>query len=246
MIKCAYKNILETAAVSLSAGAEDPSYPVYRLYDRDIGRLFRPAAAVTLEVRADQGAAGSLAADRLLIPAGHNLDGMTLDVLYSDNDADYYAAVAQWAQGGNGLINKSWASATHRYWKLKITAPAVIPQFAEIFLTQTYEWERNPARPAGPFDPEFNVEHSQTAAGHDRFLKHGEPRRRRAYQMPVCGQAQKDNVSAFFDGWAGSKPFWLEDHGGAWIFGRLRGPLNLREVAYQAYSFDFDFIEVLP
>ncbi len=245
MIKLAYRNLLETSTVSLSAGTADSSYPLYRLYDRGIGRMFRITAAETLEVRIDQGASGSLAADRLLVPAGHNLDGMTLDILYSDDDASYSPAVAQWTQSGSGLINKSWSSITHRYWKFKVTSPSSIPQLAELFLTQTYEWERDPARPAG-LGSIYNVERTVTAAGQSRFLEHGDPRRRRPYRMPRCGEAQKDNILAFDAAWAGSNPFWLEDHEGVWIFGELLRALEVREIAYQSYSFFFDFQEVLP
>ena len=152
MIKCAYKNILESSAVSLAAGTEDSVYPLYRLYDRDIGRIFKTTAAETIEVKVDQGPTGNLAADRLLIPSGHNLDGMALDIKYSDNDADYYDATTQWGQPGTGLINKSWDSATHRYWKFIMTSPVAVPEMPELFLTQTYAWEKDPARPAGPLD----------------------------------------------------------------------------------------------
>jgi hypothetical protein len=245
VIKCAGLNILETSAVCLAAGTEDPGYPLYRLYDRDAGRLFRAAGAGTLEVRADQGATPR-AVDRLIIPAGHNLDGATLEVLHSDDDSACQPAVPQWAQQGAGLINRTWTSVTKRYWKLRITAPSSAPELGELFLTSTYEWERNPERPAGPLESDFNVEHAQTAAGQDRFLVHGAPKRRRPYRVPRCSGAQRDNIEALFSEWAGAKPFWLEDHEGEWIYGRLQGPLNLREMAPGAYGFDFDFLEVLP
>jgi hypothetical protein len=245
VIKCAGLNILEGSAVSLTSGAEDPGYPLYRLYDRDAGRMFRAASAGTVEVRADQGASPR-AVDRLLVPAGHNLDGATLEVLHSDDDAAYDPAVPGWTQQGTGLVNTAWAAVAKRYWKLRITAPSSAPELAELFLTSTYEWERNPERPAGPLEGVFNVEHAQTAAGQDRFLVHGAPKRRRPYRVPRCSEAQKEGVLALFSDWAGSKPFWLEDHEGSWIYGRLQGPLNLRELAPGAYGFDFDFVEVLP
>lgn len=245
MIKCACLNILEGSAVSLASGAEDPSYPLYRLYDRDVGRIFRAAAAGTIEVRVDQGASPA-AVDRLIIPAGHGLDGTTLDILHSDDDVSYDPAAPEWVQSGAGLINKSWTAVAKRYWKIRITAPSSAPELTELFLSSTYEWERNPARPAGPLERVFNVEHSQTAAGQDRFLVHGGPKRRRPYHVPRCSEAQKDSMVALFSEWAGSKPFWLEDHEGDWIYGRLRGPLNLRETANGVYGFDFDFAEVLP
>lgn len=398
MIKCAYRNILETSTVSLSAGTAHADYPLYRAYDRDVGRIFKPTAAETIEVLAsvnritnpgaetgdatgwdlanatiettdpaegtyhfqlvasgsdaygpnqqvpfDQsktyrvlakykipsytagywyfriyfadangdsivgtektlaavsattanyaqidktiGPTGSGAdfegfpagavymwayglwagsptgiaylddvviydieegtADRLIIPAGHNLGGLTLSLWHSDDSYNGTSVFGYWIPNV-GLINKSFTSTHHPYWHFVISNPTYIPQFAELFLTSTYEWERNPTRPTGPLDDVHNVEHGQTFAGQDRFLVRGSPKRQRVYQMPRCGEAQKDNIAALFSNWAGAKPFWLEDHEGAWIFGRLRGPLNLREIASQAYSFDFDFLEVLP
>lgn len=247
MIKTAYINIMETSVVSLSAGTADSSYPLYRLYDRNIGRTFRSTVAETIEILVDQGAGGNLAADRLLIPGGHNLDGMTLDIKYSDDDASYTPAVSQWVQSGGGLINKPWASITHRYWKFIITAPASVPEIAEIFLTATYEWKRDAGRRgSGPHGVEFNVLNEVTHAGHDRFLVRGSPKRRRFYHAPNVGEAQKENILALNGAWAGSAPFWLCDHEGAWIYGKLRGEVLLKEITYQRYSFDFDFMEVLP
>jgi hypothetical protein len=245
LLKCCYKNILESSTVSLAAGTEDSSYPLYRLYDRNIGRLFKPSAAETIEIKIDQGASGAIAADRLLIPAGHNLDGMTLDIKYSDNDADYTNAVDQWVQSGGGLIDKSWTSITKRYWKFIITAPASIPQIAELFLTQTYEWERNPSRPAGPFDSQFNIERIESSGGQVQYLVKGDPKKRRVYHVPRCGETQKGNILGLNNTWAGAKPFFLCDHEGVWLFGELLKEINIKEEAYGKYSFDFEFLEVV-
>lgn len=245
MIKTAYRNILETSAVTLSAGSEDPDYPLYRLYDRNIGRPFKPAAAETIEVRVDQGASENLTVDRLLVPAGHTLEGMTLDIKYSDDDVVYTPAVAQWT-GTSGLMEKSWTPVARRYWKFIVTSPSSIPETAELFLTSTYEWERAPARPAGPFEKIFNVRNEVTSGGQDRFLVHGDPRRQRVYHVPSCGQDQMQALAGLYDAYGGGAPFWLCDHWGGWIFGKLRGPLNLRETASLRYSLDFDFLEVLP
>ncbi len=245
MIKTAHINILETSTVSLSAGTEDTAYPLYRLYDRNVGRLFKPTAAETIEIKIDQGAAGNLAVDRLLIPAGHNLDGMSLDIKYSDDDLAYTPAVTQWT-GTAGLINKSWNAATKRYWKFIITTPASIPEIPELFLASTYSWERGPSRPAGQLDKIFNAENAVTSGGQDRFLVHGDPKRRRSYTLPRMGEAQKDNLLALNDAWQGSKPFWLYDHTGVWIYGKLAGPMDVTEAAYQSYGVRFEFMEVLP
>jgi hypothetical protein len=247
MIKTAHINILENSTVTLSAGTENPSYPIYRLYDRDPGRIFQPTAAETIEVKLDQGPSGILGVDSLFIPPGHNLAGMTLDIMFSPNDVDYYAAVTQWT-GEAGLIYKYWGPNPYikRYWKFIITSPASKPEIAELFLTSDYDWERDPSRPAGPFDKVFNVNNAVTSGGQDRFLVYGDPKRQRTYHMPRCGESQKDNILTLNDAWAGSKPFWLLDHEGNWIYGKLMEPIALKEVAYQMYSFDFKFLEVLP
>lgn len=245
-IKTCYKNILETGTVSLTAGTADTAYPLYRIYDRNIGRVFKTTSAVTTEVKVDQGASGNLAIDRLLIPSGHNLNGMTLDILYSDNDTDYYPAVTQWVQSGSGLIDKAWTSISKRYWRFKITTPASIPQITELFLSPTYEFERGDDRPGGPFDPIFNIERDESFGGQVRFLIKGDPRKQRVYRFEVVKETQKTNMSTLNDAWAGSKPFYLYDHEGIWIFGEMRTPLGLKEIGYQVYSFEFDFLEVLP
>ncbi|RJQ44446.1 MAG: hypothetical protein C4538_10530 [Nitrospiraceae bacterium] len=245
LIKCCYKNILENSTVTLSAGTEDSNYPLYRLYDRDIGKVFKPTAAVTIEVKVNQGASGNLAADRLLIPAGHNLNGMTLDMKYSDDDSGYTPAVAQWVQAGSGLIEKNWTSGTHRYWKFIITTPASIPQIPEIFLTQTYTWERNPSRPIGSVAPRYNVERDEDAGGHARFLVHGDPRRYRSYPETRAKSAQRVNIEAFYNEWAGSKPFFLCDHEGNWIYGELLN-FDISEQGSDLFPFSFEFLEILP
>lgn len=247
MIKSCHKNILETGTVSLAQGVEDPDCPLYRLYDRNIGRPFKTASAVTTGIRVDQGGAIS-PVDRLLIPAGHNLSGMTLDIKYSDDDIAYTTAVPQWVQSGNGLINKSWAAtAARRYWKLAITTPASNISIPEIFLTQTYPWERCILKkPGGPFEKVFNVRRDESQSGLARFLIMGDPRRQRVYYVSHAGEAQKTNVLALNDAWQGAMPFWLCDPEGNWIFGEMRKPIKLRETGYRTYSFEFDFLEVIP
>ncbi len=243
-MKSCYRNILETSTVTLSAGTANSSYPVYRLSDRSIRKMFMLTAAETLEVKIDQGAS-PLPIDRLLVPSGHNFAGMTLDIKWSDDDVTYTAAIAQWI-GAAGDINKTWASLTKRYWKFIITSPASIPYFAELFLGSTYTWEKAPARPTGPLEPILNVETRMTAGGSPRFCVHGSPRRQRVYPMTrASNDTQLANILALYEAWAGSKPFWLEDHLGAWIYGYLRKPIDIKEIAFQKYPFVLDFEEIL-
>jgi hypothetical protein len=239
----AFINLLEWGTVSLQAGTADDSYPLTRLYDRNIGREFRTTAAVTTAIQIDQGSSGSGSIDRLLVPSGHNLNGMTLDVRYSDNGSAWSYA-SQWT-GAAGLINQSWVTAVHRYWRFVITSPASIPRIPELFFTSTQAWTRNPSRPSGDIDPAFNVKREETAGGQSRFLVMGAARRHRAYRVERCSASMATSILTLNDYWAGSSPFWFCDPDGNWIFGELLSPIRMREVSYGVYSFEFDFQEVL-
>jgi hypothetical protein len=248
MIKTAHINILEPSVVSLSAGAEDAAYPLYRLYDRRIGRLFKASGASDLAVLVDQGASGAQAVDRLLIPSGHNLSGMALSLEHSSDGSSWTPAVAAWT-GASGLIDKPFTSVASRYWRFKVTGPASPPELAELFLTSTDRWEGTAPRPSAPAEDLMNAEAAATASGHDRFLLHGEPRRQRTYKVEACGNAQVAGVLTLYGAWKGARPFWLYDHDGQWIFGRLAAPLDVRESGEKAYAlpwaYDFNFLEVL-
>ncbi len=245
-VKTAHANILEASTVTLTAGSADPDYPLARLWDRNPARLFRADSAATLEIKVDQGGTPPyLSADTLMIPSGHNLDGMTLDIKHSGDDISYTPAVSQWVQSGGGLITKSWTPVAARYWKFIVTSPSAAPELSELFLTATIEWLKNPSRPAGRLERVFNVAHTSTASGADRFLVHGLPRRRRSYSLPAIDETQKEALLELNETWAGVKPFWLSDHEGAWIFGRLDSPLEVMEEAHQRFSARFEFVEVI-
>ncbi len=243
MMQCCYQNILEAAAVSLSSGSQNPSYPLYRLYDRDIGRMFAAASAGTLQVDIEQSGTPQ-PVDRLIIPAGHNLEGMSC-ALYFSGDGQAWTEAASWTQADGSLINQSFTSAAHQYWRFAITNPVIAPQFAELFLTATYTWEKLPARPGGPFDDVFNVKTDVTSSGLDRFLVFGNSKRQRVYKVVNAGTQQQANITALNEVWSGAMPFWLYDHEGNWIFGKLTKPIGLKETGAGKFEFDFNFLEVL-
>jgi len=242
----AYINILETGTVSLTEGAENPSFPLYRTYDRDIGLLFKAAAAATLEIFVDQGAASILATTMMFVPAGHGLNGMTIDIQHSDDDIVYTNAAPQFVQGDAEQIIKEWAEVTKRYWKFIVTAPATIPSLSELYISDKYTFERAPTRPAGLLDEVFNVEDALTSGGQDRFLEFGDSKKRRGYLLPNISEAQKDNLLLLNAEWLGKKPFLIKDHTGVWIYGKLEAAMAITEIQFQRYSATFSFLEVLP
>jgi hypothetical protein len=242
ILQCCYINILETGSVSLTAGTADPNYPLARLYDRDPGKVFQTTAAVTTQINCTQ--SGSQPVDSVLIPPGHNLSGMSLQALYYNGTS--WVAVATWTQPDNNIIVKSWAPVTASQWMLIISSPSIIPQIGELFFSSTYTWERNPQRPSGEYDDIFNVESKTTASGRDRFLVHGALKRQRKYSQTMASATQKSSIQAFWDAWGGNKPFFLCDHEGNWIYGKMTKAMNFKEVSAGRYSFDFEFLEVIP
>jgi hypothetical protein len=245
IITCA-RNILETSTVFLNAGTENALYPLYRLYDRDIGKMFMPTTT-TLSITIDQGVSPIYAIDRLIVPAGHNLTGATISWQYSAAGTAFTNVVAAWTQADNLLINKSAAaSMSYRFYKITVTGAAAIPQIPELFLSPSYTWEHKPQWPCGPFNDVYNVERKVLAGGGVRYLRKGNPKKQRHYTLSHASEQQKNNVMEFDSIWYGSKPFWICDHNGIWLYGELTTDIDITEASHTAYQFRFDFLEVLP
>jgi hypothetical protein len=137
-------------------------------------------------------------------------------------------------------------NARANWWKFIVLSPSVTPELTELFLTDAYQWSRNPSRPTGPLDQEHNVRADQDAAGRMRYVEFGDPKELRSYSLPNIDEAQKDELVALNNTWLGKKPFYLKDHEGVWIFGRLASRIDLTEILNERYSAVFDFIEELP
>jgi hypothetical protein len=244
ILTCAV-NLLEASTVTLTTGAAAPGYPLYRIKDRDIGRVFAGSAAVTTTIKIDQGAAGAQAVDRLFIPAGHNLSGVWLGIAYSSDDSSYTNAVTAgaWASSAADIL-KSWTSLVRRYWRFTITTPAAAPYFAELFISPTESWARNPQRPGGDEEDVHNVTVLRSSPGRPRYAVNGPSRRQRHYTLKNIGSAQRTQLKALWSEWRGGKPFWLCDHEGVWIYGEITAPLRLRETGAGTWGATLDFLEV--
>lgn len=181
--------------------------------------------------------------DRLLIPAGHNLEGVLVTVESSETDSGY--AVDAEFTGTPGVISQALTGGRKQYWKVTFTSPVDVPEIPELFLSGTYEWERGPDLVTGPLEPVHDVLVERTAGGQTRFLIGGASRRQRSYSLKKCGPAQRENLLSLYSEWAGHKPFWLCDTDGQWIFGRLRAPLGLKQLEHEVYSLEFQFEEVM-
>lgn len=245
-IKTCVINLLETSTVTLSVGEIVTDYPLSRLYNRDIERNTAIVAqdSTAIIIKIVQG--GTIkSADRLLIPAGHTLDGMTLSIQYSDNDVTYTDTVAPWVQSGSALINKSWSTLNYTYWRFIIENSAVNPQLGELILTSTYEWTLNPFFPISNQEDLFNSVNTVSPTGQDDFVEFGDSKKHRIYHTGFIALAQKQEFDSLDSVMKSSKPIWLCDEDSNWIFVIAHDDIVIDEISDGLYSTVFDFIEVL-
>lgn len=240
-IKVAYRNILENSTVLVTT--EDTSFPKYRLYDRDIGKLFKATAyASPFGFDIDQGASPIYEIDRLVIPVGHNLNGLDCTLWYSSDDISYYTAVT-WVQGDALIIDKSFTAQTKRYWVFNIVAPATIVQMPEFFLSKTYTFERNPSY-GSKVGKQKNISRNETQSGRVRRIKWGEPRLSALYDLLIL-TAQKTSLEAWDVATEGTKYFYVWDESGYPYFMELLNDLNFSYRANGIWNVSLELLEVL-
>lgn len=236
-------NRMETGTVSLTAGTAHADFPLARVFDRNIGDLFKATAAETTEIRVDQ-ESDIRSVDTAIIAAGHNLDGETVDIQYSDNGADWSDATTQFT-GAAGNIIKTLTGGSKRYWRVKVTSPSAAVEIPELFFSSAYPWEADPVYPLNGIEETPNIETIIDRSGENYYKKRGEPKRIRQYGLKNMLTAQKDNLLILWSDWGGYKPFWLFDHDGELFFTEIVGKLNLGTDLKSIYRAEILFREVL-
>lgn len=241
-----FLNILENSTVtSTDANA---SFPLKRLYDRDIGKLFKfNSHGANLAVVADQGASTSYEVGRLIIPVGHTLNGLAIKLQYSTTGAwgGEEVDALSWTQGDALIINKSFTAQTKRYWRLIITSdPAAAPEIPEMFLTKDLVFAQN-VGPNVVEETERNVARDMTLSGRGRWIKNGEPKRSRLYDLKTIGTTQKSDFESWEALCGGSKPFYVTDHNGTLIFMEMLNKLKFTYLTASILSTSLELLEVL-
>jgi hypothetical protein len=244
-VKLAYRNILETATVTSTD--ENSSFPLYRTYDRDIGKLFKfNSHAANLYVAIDQGAVISYEVDRLIIPASHSLNGETIKLQYSTTGAWAGEEVdaLSWTQGDALIINKNFTAQTKRYWRLLITSdPAAALEMPEIYLTKDYEFETN-VRIILQEESRRNIERDETISGYPRWVKLGEDKEYRDYDL-IVDATQKASLQSWWSVMDSVKPFYVYDHNGSWYFMEALNDLSFQSLGNSLWSINLQLLEVL-
>ena len=242
-IKTAYRNILENSTVTVTT--ENASFPKYRLYDRDIGKFFKGTAfASPFGIVANQGAT-IYEVDRLIIPVGHNLNGLACKLQYSTTGAwgGEEVDALSWTQGDALIIDKTFTAATKQYWRLIVTAPATIVELTEMFLSRVYTFERNPSY-GSKVGKKKNIIRDQTQSGRTRRIKLGEPKLSVNYDLLVL-TTQKTSFEAWDSATEGTKFFYVWDEGGVLYFMELMNDLEFAYRANGVWNISMELLEVL-
>jgi len=245
-IKILYRNILENSTVNPTNAST--TYPAYRLYDRDIGKLFKGnSSAATWNITIDQQSSAThtiYPVDRLIIPSGHNLNGIDLAIQYSsDNFAGDVNTATSWTQSTTGIIDKAITSNTQRYWRISIFNHSV-PELPELFLGKDYSFQRNPAY-GSRTGKRPNVMREETQSGKRRAIKLGELKNNRTYELSVIETTQKNDFEAWVTHTEGLKPIYLTDENGNVMFGEILNDFDFSYKAADIYSCSIEFLEVL-
>ena len=200
------------SAITLSHSA-DADWPQYRLIDDHPGNLFRfDASGSGRYLDLDRGAAGLEAIDRLLISAGHNLSGETLEVLSSTSGA---FAGEETSLGSvvatSALVDKDLTSSTDRYWRMTISGTGQW-ELPDWWLTRNRTPSRGPDPQYRDREKEPNERTSTTPAGHDFVLQKGSPRRVFEYRWHRVTDTDLDIFDDLRDaiGGGASAPFWID------------------------------------
>lgn len=235
--KFCHVNALETANVSIAEGGADMNFPAYRLYDRNIERVFKPSGQGKTVLKIDRMAETS-SVDRLIV-IGPKIEGVYFHLAASDDDSIYEHIGGDVGSSG-GALDLPFSSIAKRYFRLEIDASGFVPELSEVFLTATHEWAKNPLQPVE------KMERAQPKSVEiaDEIIVEGRPRRRRVYKVGKVFADERDELLALYATHSDGKAFFFFDLDGELMYGRLKSELNITEEPAGRYSFDFDFIEV--
>ena len=229
LIKVMYRNILENSIVTSTD--ENASFPLYRTYDRDIGKLFKfNSHPANLYIKADQGVVIEYPVDRLIIPVGHTLNGLNVKLQYSHTGAfaGEETDALSWAQADALIIDKAFTSFSERFWRLLITSdPAAPPALPEMFLTKSYQFARNIS---WGFETgnRLNVVRNETLSGKVIVIKNGVPRKERVYDLTRIQSAQKTEFETWESVSEGIRSIYIEDEAAVVFFAEMIGEFKFR------------------
>lgn len=217
-IKIFSYNILKDGTLTVT-GTPDTGYPEARLCDWSQNLYWLDTVTEAKEFHIDQGAA-NIQDVTLLWIKDHNFDGENITWEWSDNDADWTAAVTGWTQSGNDPIIKTCSALTHRYWRVTVTS-MTNPTCAEIIISEGFSFNIQ-AMPHPLHGYQDNVNWYKSIGGQERSVKLGTRKRIRRYSLRLSTSDKTNFLSMIDDLDELSTPFLLKDKDGDYFLARFR------------------------
>jgi len=244
LIRIATVNIFETATSLTDNGDAIAGYPLDRIRDRDCTKLYQNY--VTNCGITASGGISAMAADALIIGAGHSLAGQSWSHNSGLNGTDWTARASGVGPAGTGVICAEFASVAAAYWYFYV-AGIMTHQLSELFLTSIYTFPYHADRASSEPGLRLNVKSEETSAGSERWIEYGAARRTWRYEFPAVPATMADTVAAMINALGGVKPFYLCDHTGTWIWGNATDPVVAREITSLTgeKSFTLNFREAI-
>jgi hypothetical protein len=212
-------NHLEGATVTVSG--ETAGFPKARLSDRDAVLPWKDSnISASRVITADRGASGpTIPVDTVIIPAGHNLAGLTLTA-QSSPDASVYTNRYVFVPGSSAATKAGDGTFTVRAWKFIINSPSELPQLGELWLSQGVVLPRPPLFESLQHGVLGRVADHESRGGHVWSAQLGDPRWTATYGFRGLSDADKATLDqAFRDTGGGAKHLFMQDADGVlrWV-----------------------------
>lgn len=244
-IRIASNNLIDASGANVGTSGyitPDALTPIAYLSDRATQKLYQGTVANTgvsyLYCRPTSGYCNAV-----IIPAGHGFAGQTVAASYKPSSPGARVELASVTAAAGvvivefGRLTDPWQMEAHFQYAGALA-------LGELSFADVYTTTRLPSRQSSRWHTKPTVDILETYSGGDLALITGTDRRVREYHYPHMDTTMKDELLARIGGYRGRVPFWLCDHEGVWIFGRLTEDLAIEEVGYGQFSCDLKFTEV--
>jgi hypothetical protein len=171
------------------------------------------SAEVDHYIQIDLGAGHSDTIGILIIPAGHNLDGVDVELVSGPTSSPATERVPEFSQSGDGVIRKSFGGAGDRYWRLNLGTSGA-HEFHQLILTNR-----------AAFTTGYDMRQARDSFRHS-FIRFDQPSgisptleqgvRRRIMEIPFAQVDDSDATTdlAMLKDWVAKvgmhHPFWID------------------------------------
>ncbi len=199
------------ANLSLGTGAADSDFPLDNLIDDRAGLLFKLSATGALELECDAGALVGF--DRIIIPAGHNIDEECLVEEDTANTFPTPTVLATFTPTTGVLIDEAITASTEQFLRLRIVNTTVAWEMSEVVLTTIVTLTAGPELENSTDEKEYNFTRLSYPSGVSPTIQHGAPQRSIQLEYPELGQQTASDLTkmeALIDDVDMNKPFWVD------------------------------------